>query len=158
MVNLAKQLIRFYSTRRAYEVLVVKFEQIQYAVLTSKFVLYTWIEYTHVVHLVILLSTLNKFASVFGACSSLFTLNLFCLLFIWFQFRLVRSSRRRCSVKKIFSEISQNSQESSCARVSFLIKEETLAQVFRPATLFKKRPWHRCFPVNFVKFLRTPFC
>ena len=25
------------------------------------------------------------------------------------------------------------------------------------ATLFKKRPWHRCFPVNFVKFLRTPF-
>ena len=21
----------------------------------------------------------------------------------------------------------------------------------------KKRLWHRCFPVNFVKFLRTPF-
>ena len=27
----------------------------------------------------------------------------------------------------------------------------------RPATLFKKRLWHRCFPVNFAKFLRTPF-
>ena len=27
----------------------------------------------------------------------------------------------------------------------------------RLATLFKKRLWHRCFPVNFVKFLRTPF-
>ena len=27
----------------------------------------------------------------------------------------------------------------------------------RPATLLKKRAWHRCFPVNFVKFLRTPF-
>ena len=26
-----------------------------------------------------------------------------------------------------------------------------------PATLLKKRTWHRCFPVNFVKFLRTPF-
>ena len=26
----------------------------------------------------------------------------------------------------------------------------------KPATLLKKRPWHRCFPVNFVKFLRTP--
>ena len=25
-----------------------------------------------------------------------------------------------------------------------------------PATLLKKSPWHRCFPVNFVKFLRTP--
>ena len=24
-------------------------------------------------------------------------------------------------------------------------------------TLFKKRLWHRCFPVNFVKFLRTHF-
>ena len=27
----------------------------------------------------------------------------------------------------------------------------------RPATLLRKRLWHRCFPVNFVKFLRTPF-
>ena len=27
----------------------------------------------------------------------------------------------------------------------------------RPATLLKKRLGHRCFPVNFVKFLRTPF-
>ena len=27
----------------------------------------------------------------------------------------------------------------------------------RHATLLKKRLWHRCFPVNFVKFLRTPF-
>ena len=25
-----------------------------------------------------------------------------------------------------------------------------------PATLLKQRRWHRCFPVNFVKFLRTP--
>ena len=27
-----------------------------------------------------------------------------------------------CSVEKMFSEISQNSQENTCARVSFLIK------------------------------------
>ena len=27
----------------------------------------------------------------------------------------------------------------------------------RPATLFKKRLWHTCFPVNFAKSLRTPF-
>ena len=27
----------------------------------------------------------------------------------------------------------------------------------RPATLLKKSLWHRCFPMNFVKFLRTPF-
>ena len=28
---------------------------------------------------------------------------------------------------------------------------------FPPATLSKKRPWHRCFLVNFVKFLKTLF-
>ena len=27
----------------------------------------------------------------------------------------------------------------------------------RPATLLKKRLWHRCFPVNFAKFLRALF-
>ena len=27
----------------------------------------------------------------------------------------------------------------------------------RPATLLKKWLWHRCFPVNFAKFLRRPF-
>ena len=27
----------------------------------------------------------------------------------------------------------------------------------RPATLLKKRLWYRCFPVDFAKFLRTPF-
>ena len=26
----------------------------------------------------------------------------------------------------------------------------------RPATLLRKRLWHRCLPVNFAKFLRTP--
>ena len=28
--------------------------------------------------------------------------------------------------------------------------------VLRPAILWKKRLWHRCFPLNFSKFLRTP--
>ena len=43
---------------------------------------------------------------------------------------------RRCSLKKVFLSISQNSQESTWARVSFLIKacnsikKETLARVF----------------------------
>ena len=26
----------------------------------------------------------------------------------------------------------------------------------RPATLLKGRLWHRCFPVNFAKFVRAP--
>ena len=32
-----------------------------------------------------------------------------------------------------------------------------LYQSLRPATLLKMRVWHRCFPVNFAKFLRKPF-
>ena len=59
---------------------------------------------------------------------------------------------QRCYVKKVFLEISQTSQENTCARVSFLIKWQAA-----PATLLKNRPWHRCFSVNFAKFLRTPF-
>ena len=35
---------------------------------------------------------------------------------------------RRCSAEKVFLEISQNSQENTCARVSFL--KETLAHFF----------------------------
>ena len=50
--------------------------------------------------------------------------------------------------KKVFLEISQNSQENTCARVSSLNFKKTL---------LKMRPWHRCFAVNFVKFLWTPF-
>ena len=37
-------------------------------------------------------------------------------------FIIDRSSHRRCSVKKLFLEILQNSQKNTCARVSFLIK------------------------------------
>ena len=57
---------------------------------------------------------------------------------------------RRCSVKKLFLKISQISQEITCARVSFLMKLPSW-----PATSLKKRLWHRCFPLNFEKFLRT---
>ena len=46
-----------------------------------------------------------------------------------------------CSVKKVFWLISQNSRETTCARV----------------TLLENRLWYRCFSVNFTKFLRTPF-
>ena len=49
-------------------------------------------------------------------------------------------------MQKVFLEILQNLQENTCARVSFLKK------------LLKKRLlWHRCFPANFVKFLKNTF-
>ena len=52
----------------------------------------------------------------------------------------------------MFLEISQNSQENTCAGVSFSIKLQALARSF-----IKKETWHRCFPVNFAKFPRAPF-
>ena len=61
---------------------------------------------------------------------------------------------QRCSVKKLFLKISQNSQESNFPRVSFLIKLQ--ASGLRLTTLLKRRLWNRCFPVNFAKFVRTP--
>ena len=59
-----------------------------------------------------------------------------------------RNSHQRCSVKKVFLEISQNSQENTYAKV-FLNK----VPGFRIATLLKKRLWHRCI----CEFLKTPF-
>ena len=59
----------------------------------------------------------------------------------WTEPALFKSSRRMSSVKKVFWEISQNSQENTCVRVS--------------ATLLKKRLQHRCFPVNFTFCYRT---
>ena len=48
-----------------------------------------------------------------------------------------RSSRPEVFCKKGVLIISQNSQEAG--------------------NFIKKRLWHRCFPVNFAKFVRTPF-
>ena len=48
-----------------------------------------------------------------------------------YNFEISEAVARRCSVKKVFSETLQTSQENTCARVSFLTK-------LRPATLFKK--------------------
>ena len=43
-----------------------------------------------------------------------------------------RSSHQRCAIIKVFLEILQNSQESTCSRVSFLLKSQAsgLAQLF----------------------------
>ena len=38
---------------------------------------------------------------------------------------IIEAVAQRCSVKEMFLEISQNLQESTCARVSFLIQLQT---------------------------------
>ena len=64
-----------------------------------------------------------------------------CLWFYLWSMVSQNPKARRCSVRKVFLKISQNSQENTIVRVSFL----------------KTWLWHRCFPVNFAKFLRIPF-
>ena len=44
------------------------------------------------------------------------------------EIRDAEAVAQKCSVKKLFLEISQNSQENTCASV--FIKKETLAQSF----------------------------
>ena len=49
--------------------------------------------------------------------------------------------------KKVFLKILQNSAESTCTRVSLVIKLQAI----------KKKLWHKCFAGNFAKILRKPF-
>ena len=55
--------------------------------------------------------------------------------------------------KKVFLKISQNSKETLVPKSCFLIK----LKAKKPATLFKKRLWHRRFQVHFAKFLTSVF-
>ena len=51
---------------------------------------------------------------------------------------------RRCSIKMVFLEISQNSQENTCARVSFLIKSKVFLCEF--CKISKNKFFYRILP------------
>ena len=70
----------------------------------------------------------------------------------WIVIYQSEAATRGVLYKNVFLKISQNSQENTCARFSFLIKLQTSACNF-----IKKRLWHRCFPVKFSEFLRILF-
>ena len=77
-------------------------------------------------------------------------------VFIFFVFCVSsnnRSNHWRCSVKKgVLRNFAKFIGKHLCK--SFFFNK---VAGLRPATLLKKRLWHRCFLVNFAKFLRTPF-
>ena len=50
----------------------------------------------------------------------------FVKIFHRFGFESSEAVTRKCSVKKLFLKMSQNSQENACARVSFEIKLQAL--------------------------------
>ena len=82
-----------------------------------------------------------------GMCYHATSNMLFCLM------TLSRSSHRICSVRKVVLRNFAKLTGKHLCRSLFLNKDAGL----RPATLFKKRLRHRCFPVNFAKFLRVHF-
>ena len=57
----------------------------------------------------------------------------------------VRKSHPEVFCKKVFLEISQNSQESTCARASFLIKLQALASTPLPSPSFIRPPVYSWF-------------
>ena len=84
----------------------------------------------------ILLNSLSHFFAVFSSC--------------YFQSSeaVARRHSARKSVLRNFAKFTGKHLYQS----PFLIKLQAW-----PATLLKKRLWHKCFPVNLTKFLRTPF-
>ena len=63
-----------------------------------------------------------------------------------------RSSHQRCSMKKgVVRNFTKVPGKHLCRSLIFNKKRH------RTATLLKKRLWHRCFPVNFLKFQGTHF-
>ena len=83
-------------------------------------------------------------------------------------FYYFRSSHRRCSVKKcVLSNFSKFSEKHLCQKLFFnkvaglwqftrdVLWKRLLYQIL--PTLLKNSLWHRCFSVNFAKFLRIPF-
>ena len=88
-----------------------------------------------------------------------------------FQMFLAEAVAQRCSVNKLFFKISQILQESTCARISFLImlqadslsfiKKETLAHVFSckfyeifKSTFFWRHTSGGCFCSDSLRFWR----
>ena len=64
-----------------------------------------------------------------------------------------RSSHMRCYIKKgVLRDFTKFLGKHLCQSLFF-----NKVAGLRPATLLKKRLWHRCFPVIFMEFVRTHF-
>ena len=62
--------------------------------------------------------------------------------FLWYL--IAEAATKAIQWKKVFLEISENSKENTNASA-------------QSSNFIKKRLWYKCFPVNFLKFLRKPF-
>ena len=67
--------------------------------------------------------------------------------------QIIEAVARRCSVKKVFLKITQNSKENTCVRVFFFDKVASL----RPATLLKKETLAQVFSCEFCEISKNTF-
>ena len=74
---------------------------------------------------------------------------------VWLLFEICssRSSRPEVFLKKgVLRNFTKFTRKHLCLSLFF-----NKVASFSPATLLKNRLWYGCFPVNFVKFLKTSF-
>ena len=74
-----------------------------------------------------------------------------------------KTSKAAKTISYIFTNSKSSRPELFCKKdilwnfAKFTGNDLCQSLFFRPATLLKKSLWHRCFPMNFTKFLRIPF-
>ena len=109
-------------------------------------------------HQKVFLSRLNSSAFLIYFQASTFFVMIICLS-NFFQGKYdkmmtsIRSSYRRCSIKNgVLKNFTKFTGKHLCQSLFF----NKVADL-RPATLLKRRLYHRYFPVNFVKFFKAPF-
>ena len=94
----------------------------------------------------------------------MFTINLYAAYFHWKKlvsfkdyFSLVMSRKYRSSRPDVFCEkgVVKNFAKFTGKHLCLSLFFNKVAGA--ASNLLQKRLWHRCFPVNFVKFLRTLF-
>ena len=74
------------------------------------------------------------------------------------NFRMLFGSKHKIKNSKPLNKQYNDTKIKQRSEVISRVLDETLSRgCLRLATLIKKRPWHRCIPVSFAKFLRTPF-
>ena len=81
-----------------------------------------------------------------------FSKNLSNNLFVFSVYQPTEAVARRCSVKKAFLGISQNSQENACSRVSFLIKLQA-----KTCNFIKKEALPQVFSCEFCEISKNTF-
>ena len=107
--------------------------------------------------------TLTKLGALVKVCLRAWDIDAFWIIIIWRANSKQPGKIRYCILVKKFS---WDNMAFLCGISLFpekkalffsILQKQSSRGALCPATLLKKRLWRRCFPMNFVKFLRTPF-